>query len=655
MHVLPSRLSRAVRFASALALLALPAVFARAAIAAPAATCGVLVSVTGVDGPTCGLSPDSPCRTINYGILRAVAEGGTCVFVQAGVYSEVLVLTSGVDVTGGFDAAWVPGPYDMAGHEVRVVGGLDNGAGGTGEYLTVLAHSLGAPVRLAELVLQGPNSAGTSGANGRSSYVVHAIGATLTLSHVLLQSGNGSNGLAGAGGLDASSLVRAAQGNTGGNGDEFSTSCNNTLKGFGGAGAGNSCSSSPSARSMIGGTGGAGGTMDTDCGVFSPDFNARPGAAGGNAAYISGLAGTGSPGGSGTDVCGPSGNGHDGFVSNGPAGSGGSGGALAAGFWYGAPGGAGGTGENGGGGGGGGGSGGCDQGTDAYGAGGGGGGAGGCAAQAGGGGGGAGGASYGVLAASASFVTLENCTIQRGAGGAGAPGGAGGRGQPGGFGGPGGAHPGSAAPGTGGAGAHGGHGGGGGGGAGGQSYAIVRTSGSTVSTNNLVVAGGAPGAGGAGGVSAPGAPLEDDDGLDGGSGASGGLGTTLVLPGAEPELAARPASGAGAATCNISCVLDAPAPGAAVALSFAGVSPNPVSGVSLVRFGLPEDAHVTLEVFDLVGRRVRSLADGVFPAGTHAVRWDGALASGGHAAAGVYSLRFTALGRTLTRTAVVVR
>jgi len=92
-----------------------------------------------------------------------------------------------------------------------------------------------------------------------------------------------------------------------------------------------------------------------------------------------------------------------------------------------------------------------------------------------------------------------------------------------------------------------------------------------------------------------------------------------------------------------------------VPLAFGGASPNPIAGISLVRFGLPQEARVTIEVFDPAGRRVRTLCDATFPPGEHSVRWDGAANANGRPAAGVYLLRFSALGRTLTRTAIVTR
>lgn len=51
-------------------------------------TCAVLVSMSGMDTPSCGRSSATPCRTINYGIARAISDGLSCVFVQAGNYNS---------------------------------------------------------------------------------------------------------------------------------------------------------------------------------------------------------------------------------------------------------------------------------------------------------------------------------------------------------------------------------------------------------------------------------------------------------------------------------------------------------------------------------------------------------------------------------------
>ncbi len=57
--------------------------------------------------------------------------------------------------------------------------------------------------------------------------------------------------------------------------------------------------------------------------------------------------------------------------------------------------------------------------------------------------------------------------------------------------------------------------------------------------------------------------------------------------------------------------------------------PNPAAGTATIRFALGEAAPVRLDVFDVLGRRVSTLADGLMTAGEHEVRLDArGLASG---------------------------
>ncbi len=45
--------------------------------------------------------------------------------------------------------------------------------------------------------------------------------------------------------------------------------------------------------------------------------------------------------------------------------------------------------------------------------------------------------------------------------------------------------------------------------------------------------------------------------------------------------------------------------------------PNPARGAAVIAFDLPEDADVTLTIYDLSGRKVATVADGTLPAGAH--------------------------------------
>jgi hypothetical protein len=52
--------------------------------------------------------------------------------------------------------------------------------------------------------------------------------------------------------------------------------------------------------------------------------------------------------------------------------------------------------------------------------------------------------------------------------------------------------------------------------------------------------------------------------------------------------------------------------------------PNPFNPETQIRFGLPEDSKVTIEVFNLQGQKVATLADGYYEAGYHSVTFRGA-------------------------------
>lgn len=527
--------------AAVLALVGLP----RSA-PAQSTTCGIFVATTGVDNGTCGETPDAPCRTINFGMSRALAEGVSCVFLRAGNYAEVPVF-SGTSLTllGGFNASWDYDQYTVPGYLATITGGF---YAPLSQYMGVRVTN-GAQATLANPEVAAPNAVGTSAdGDGRSSDAVHVMNSQLTMERVLVDAGNGAAGAEGAAGTSASPAP-APSGGSGGPADEYVTTCNDSDRGLGGGGATNPAVGVNSR----GGNGGHGGTMDSNCN-FPFDFDATPGLIGSNATVF--LAGNYGYRGLGGGLCLSGSSGLAGRIEDGTGGPGADPGGAAQGeFWFGFDGEPGGIGEHGGGGGGGGGSGGCDTGTDSHGAGGGGGGSGGARSPVGGEGGNAGGASFGVFARS-STLTITGCTFERGAGGAGGRGGQGGAGQPGGFGGSGGPGVGTGFGGNGGNGGRGGHSGGGGGGAGGLSIGIAHCSGVLNTAGNTYL-GGSGGAGGLAGLPSP-------------SGGSAGFGGPVGT-----------VSSSVAMTCigrEVADGTDEPAPVIEVARSARAGSPAPAEG-----------------------------------------------------------------------------
>ena len=83
--------------------------------------------------------------------------------------------------------------------------------------------------------------------------------------------------------------------------------------------------------------------------------------------------------------------------------------------------------------------------------------------------------------------------------------------------------------------------------------------------------------------------------------------------------------------------------------------PNPASRGTTIRFDLPAASHVSLRVYDIAGRLVRSLVDQPREAGRHRVVWDGRSDAGLDAGGGVYFYRLEAGAYQATRRMVLLR
>jgi hypothetical protein len=93
----------------------------------------------------------------------------------------------------------------------------------------------------------------------------------------------------------------------------------------------------------------------------------------------------------------------------------------------------------------------------------------------------------------------------------------------------------------------------------------------------------------------------------------------------------------------VSVELGAPAPDA----PSLRVTPNPSRGTATLAFGLPAEAVVEAAVFDVAGRKVRTIGAGRFAAGSHSMVWDGRDAGGRVVPSGVYFVRLDRGGRSL--------
>ena len=83
--------------------------------------------------------------------------------------------------------------------------------------------------------------------------------------------------------------------------------------------------------------------------------------------------------------------------------------------------------------------------------------------------------------------------------------------------------------------------------------------------------------------------------------------------------------------------------------------PNPFNANTTISFSLEKTGDVELTVYDLAGRKVIDLVNGVQSAGNHEIIWDGNDANGGNAATGVYFYKLTMAGGSIAKRMVLLK
>jgi hypothetical protein len=83
--------------------------------------------------------------------------------------------------------------------------------------------------------------------------------------------------------------------------------------------------------------------------------------------------------------------------------------------------------------------------------------------------------------------------------------------------------------------------------------------------------------------------------------------------------------------------------------------PNPFNPTTTLRFRLPTPLHVKLEIFNVLGQRVRTLVDSRLPAGEHKVVWNARNDADRPLGSGVYFYRLTAGDFVKIRKLVLIR
>lgn len=83
--------------------------------------------------------------------------------------------------------------------------------------------------------------------------------------------------------------------------------------------------------------------------------------------------------------------------------------------------------------------------------------------------------------------------------------------------------------------------------------------------------------------------------------------------------------------------------------------PNPFNPNTMIRFSLPQDCWVKLEVYNLLGQKVKTLVDQMLLAGTKEVVWDGKNQAGALVSSGIYFYRIQTKDFTDIKKMVLVK
>jgi hypothetical protein len=83
--------------------------------------------------------------------------------------------------------------------------------------------------------------------------------------------------------------------------------------------------------------------------------------------------------------------------------------------------------------------------------------------------------------------------------------------------------------------------------------------------------------------------------------------------------------------------------------------PNPFNPTTVINYELPRPAKVKLNVYNVLGQRIKTLANGLRAAGNHTVVWDGKDQKGRRVASGIYFYKIAAGDYTCVRKMILLR
>ena len=83
--------------------------------------------------------------------------------------------------------------------------------------------------------------------------------------------------------------------------------------------------------------------------------------------------------------------------------------------------------------------------------------------------------------------------------------------------------------------------------------------------------------------------------------------------------------------------------------------PNPFNSSTNISFGLPNPGNATIEIFNSLGQKVKTLTDTQYDAGYHTVTWNGKTDQNNTAATGIYYCRLTCGNQRMSQKMMLIK
>ena len=80
-----------------------------------------------------------------------------------------------------------------------------------------------------------------------------------------------------------------------------------------------------------------------------------------------------------------------------------------------------------------------------------------------------------------------------------------------------------------------------------------------------------------------------------------------------------------------------------------------MTSVTVIEYSLPVNSWVTLKVYDVLGREVATLVQGLLDAGYKSIVWDGTMNNGQQVSGGIYFYKMSAGDYTSTKKLLLLK